>query len=160
MAAKPPVCYLDSPLTQLGWNAQLEKDFAPHRAAGFVPARVATEDRHYYNIFTTDAELIAQITGKLLHESSPTQLPKTGDWVAVALHDGEEKATIHAVLPRQTQISRKVAGRNVEEQVLAVVQHMLPALGYDTRRDIQVWGAASRPWIRARIPRWSQPRPP
>jgi ribosome biogenesis GTPase len=114
-----PASYLDSPLTQLGWNARLEEDFAPHRAAGLVPARVATEDRHYYNLFTTDAELIAQITGKLLHESSPTQLPKTGDWVAVAVHDGEEKATIHAVLPRRTQISRKVAGRNVEEQVLA-----------------------------------------
>lgn len=119
MAAQSPASYLDSPLTQLGWSAQLDQDFAPYRAAGFVPARVATEDRHYYNIFTVDAELIAQITGKLLHDSTPSQLPKAGDWVAAALHNGGEKATIHAVLPRRTQISRKVAGRNVEEQVLA-----------------------------------------
>lgn len=118
MAAQVPASYLDSPLTQLGWNARWEAAFAPHRAAGLVPARVAAEDRHYYTVFTTDAELIAQITGKLLHDSTPTNLPKTGDWVAVALHAGEEKATIHAVLPRAAQVSRKVAGRKAEEQVL------------------------------------------
>lgn len=114
-----PVSYLDSPLTQLGWNARLEAAFAPHRAAGLVPARVATEDRHFYNVFTTDSELIAQITGRLLHDSAPNELPKAGDWVAVALHaEEQEKATIHAVLPRATQICRKEAGRKASEQVL------------------------------------------
>ena len=118
MPAKVLASYLDSPLTQLGWNTGWEAAFAPHRAAGLVPARVAAEDRHYYTVFTKDAELLAQVTGKLLHDSAPTALPKTGDWVAVALHEGEEKATIHAVLPRVTQVSRKVAGRNADEQVL------------------------------------------
>lgn len=119
MPVKSPASYLDSPLTQLGWNAHLEAAFAPHRAAGLVPARVGTEDRHYYNVFTTDSELIAQITGKLLHDSAPRELPKAGDWVAVALHPEEKaKATIHAVLPRTSQISRKVAGRTMDEQVL------------------------------------------
>lgn len=118
MPAKVPASYLDSPLTQLGWNAHWEAAFAPHREAGLVPARVAAEDRHYYTVFTTDSELLAQITGKLLHDCTPTQLPKAGDWVAVALHEGEEKATIHAVLPRATAVSRKVAGRKADEQVL------------------------------------------
>lgn len=119
MPPPPSTSYLDTPLTQLGWNARLEAAFAPHRAAGLVPARVATEDRHYYNIFTTDSELIAQITGRLLHGSAPNELPKAGDWVAVALHAEEEtKATIHAVLPRATQICRKEAGRKAAEQVL------------------------------------------
>ncbi len=118
MPAKLPASYLDSPLAQLGWNARWEAAFAPHRAAGLVPARVAAEDRHHYSVFTTDAELIAQITGRLLHDSAPTQLPKTGDWVAVSLHESEKKAMIHAVLPRVTQVSRKVAGRKSDEQVL------------------------------------------
>lgn len=118
MPVPPPASYLDSPLTQLGWNARLEAAFAPHRAAGLVPARVATEDRHFYNVFTVDSEVIAQITGRLMHDSSPTELPKAGDWVAIALHDGDEKAAIHAVLPRATQICRKEAGRNATEQVL------------------------------------------
>ncbi len=118
MAAKLPASYLDSPLAQLGWNARLEAAFVPHRAAGLVPARVATEDRHFYNVFTVDAELIAQITGRLLHDSAPNELPKAGDWVAVSLHEEEEKATIHAVLPRATQICRKEAGRKAAEQVL------------------------------------------
>ena len=118
MAEKNPASYLDSSLTQLGWSARWEAAFDPHRAAGLVPARVAAEDRHYYTVFTTDSELIAQVTGRLLHDSPPTQLPKAGDWVAVALHEAEEKATIHAVLPRATQVSRKVAGRKADEQVL------------------------------------------
>jgi ribosome biogenesis GTPase len=119
VAARFPASYLESPLTQLGWNARLEAAFAPHRTAGLVPARVAAEDRHFYNIFTTDSELIAQITGRLLHDSAPNELPKAGDWVAVALHKEEqEKATIHAVLPRATQLCRKEAGRKASEQVL------------------------------------------
>ena len=30
-------------LTKLGWNADLNQQFAPHHAKGLVPARVAVE---------------------------------------------------------------------------------------------------------------------
>ena len=108
-------------LTQLGWNAAREKQFAPHAAKGFVPARVAVEDKHFYRVWTADAELIAQITGKIIHEArgNHAKLPKVGDWVAVKLLPGEEKAAIHAVLPRTTQITRKNSGRDTAAQVLA-----------------------------------------
>ena len=47
-------------------------------------------------------------------------MPKVGDWVALTLHAEQEvKATIHAVLPRATQICRKEAGRKDLVQVLA-----------------------------------------
>ncbi len=108
-------------LTKLGWNPAREEQFTPHRAKGLVPARVAVEDKHYYRVWTVDAELTAQIIGKVMHEARDdhAKLPKVGDWVAVKILHNEEKAAIHAVLPRTTQITRKNSGRDTAAQVLA-----------------------------------------
>jgi ribosome biogenesis GTPase len=107
-------------LATLGWNAWFEERFAGHRAAGLVPARVATEDKHAYTVVGDAGEWAAVVAGKLLHQSrGNADLPKVGDWVAVAPQPGEPKAVIRAVLPRRTQLVRKVTGREVEEQVLA-----------------------------------------
>ena len=108
-------------LKKLGWNAAREEQFAPFLAKGFIPARVAVEDKHFYRVWTVDAELTAQITGKLIHEArgDHAKLPKVGDWVAIKLVPNEEKAAIQAVLPRSTQITRKTSGRNTAAQILA-----------------------------------------
>ena len=108
-------------LTKLGWNAALDAQFAAHRAAGLVPARIAVEDKHSFRVWTADAEMPAQVTGKFLHEArgAKSTLPKVGDWVAVKLVPNEEKAVIQAILPRRTQLSRKMTGRETEEQILA-----------------------------------------
>jgi ribosome biogenesis GTPase len=108
-------------LTKLGWNAERDQQFAPHLARGFIPARVAVEDKHFYRVWTVDAELSAQVTGKLIHESrrDHSVLPKVGDWVAIKLVPNEEKATIQAILPRRTRMTRKMTGRATAEQILA-----------------------------------------
>jgi ribosome biogenesis GTPase / thiamine phosphate phosphatase len=108
-------------LTKLGWNARRDEQFAPHAARGFIPARVAVEDKHFYRVWTAEAELTAQVTGKFIHEarSDHSKLPKVGDWVAVKLLPGEEKAAIHAILPRRTKITRKMTGRDTAAQILA-----------------------------------------
>jgi ribosome biogenesis GTPase / thiamine phosphate phosphatase len=117
--AKPPQTMGN--LTKLGWNATRDEQFAPYLAKGFIPARVAVEDKHFYRVWTANAELTAQITGKLIHEArgDHAKLPKVGDWVAVKLIPNEEKAAIQAVLPRTTQITRKTSGRNTAAQILA-----------------------------------------
>ncbi|HEY1489848.1 MAG TPA: GTPase RsgA, partial [Verrucomicrobiae bacterium] len=108
-------------LIRLGWNAGRDEQFAPYLAMGFIPARVAVEDKHFYRVWTVDAELTAQVTGKFIHESrrDHSVLPKVGDWVAIKLVPNEEKAAIQAVLPRTTQITRKTSGRNTSAQILA-----------------------------------------
>jgi len=108
-------------LTKLGWNAARDEQFAPYLAKGFIPARVAVEDKHFYRVWTADAELTAQIVGKLMHEArgNHAKLPKVGDWVAIKIIPNEEKAAIQAVLPRTTQITRKTSGRNTAAQILA-----------------------------------------
>jgi ribosome biogenesis GTPase / thiamine phosphate phosphatase len=108
-------------LTKLGWNADLNQQFAPYHAKGLIPARVAVEDKHFFRVWTADAELLAQVTGKCMHEArgSNAKLPKVGDWVAVRLVPNEEKALIQAILPRRTQLCRKMIGRGSTEHILA-----------------------------------------
>jgi ribosome biogenesis GTPase len=107
-------------LTKLGWNAELNEQFAAHHAKGWVPARVAVEDKHFFRVWTAAAELLAQVSGKCMHQAgrSNSKLPKVGDWVAVKLVPKEEKAVIQAILPRRTQLSRKI-GHGATEQILA-----------------------------------------
>lgn len=112
--AKPKIT-----LETLCWNEALERSFAACRQKGWQPARVAVEDKHHYVLFNTDEPVVGKIPGKLLHQSKSTaELPKVGDWVAFSLVPNEDKAVIHQVLPRRTKLSRKMVGRETEEQVL------------------------------------------
>jgi len=56
-------------LTKLGWNAELNQQFAFQHAKGLVPARVAVEDKHFFRVWTTDGELLAQVSGKVKRNS-------------------------------------------------------------------------------------------
>ena len=110
----------DLSLSRLGWDADWETAFAPHRERGWRAGRVAVQDKHHYVLFAEDGELMAQIAGKLFHGlKSDAALPKVGDWVAFKpTMPGEQKAVIQAVLPRRTRLGRKIPGRETEEQVL------------------------------------------
>src|SRR5947209_7690078 len=108
-------------LTKLGWNAELDQQFTRYRAKGMIPARVAVEDKHFFRVWTAEAELLAQVSGKCMHLAGRdnSKLPKVGDWVGVKLVPNEVKAVIHAILPRRTKLTRKMAGRSVTEHILA-----------------------------------------
>jgi ribosome biogenesis GTPase len=108
-------------LTMLGWNADRDQQFAPYQAKGLVAARVAVEDKHFFRVWTAEAELLAQLTGKCIHEArgSNSKLPKVGDWVAVKLVPNEQKAMIQAILPRRTRLCRNLTDRGNTEHVLA-----------------------------------------
>ncbi len=107
-------------LDHLGWRPQDEAAFSPWAQAGFHPARVAIEDKHAYVVVGAEGEVQATVAGKLLHRvDSRAALPKVGDWVALARTTHPGHAVIRAVLPRRSQLVRKVTGRNSEQQVLA-----------------------------------------
>ena len=106
-------------LQDLGWNSQREADFAEYRKQGFLPARVAVEHKHRYVLLWDQGELSGEVTGRLLYlAAASAELPRVGDWVAVAVFDGE-LGIIHAVLPRSSKFSRQTAGKKTEEQVIA-----------------------------------------
>ncbi len=106
-------------LEALGWDPDLEQQFREHGEQGLVPGRVAVEHRGAYAVRTAEGEAWAELAGKLRYESMGRgDLPAVGDWVALEPRAGG-KATIKAVLPRRTKISRKVNLGETEEQVLA-----------------------------------------
>jgi ribosome biogenesis GTPase len=62
----------------------------------------------------------AEVTGRFRHDAaSAADFPVVGDWVAVAAEAGAERGVIHRRLDRRSTVSRKAAGRAVDEQVLA-----------------------------------------
>jgi ribosome biogenesis GTPase len=106
-------------LAQLGWTAAREMAFGPHAAAGLVPGRVALEHNHVYRVFTHDGERLAEAAGRMKHlATSRMMLPVVGDWVAIRPDPGG-RALIREILPRVSAFSRKAAGRETDEQVIA-----------------------------------------
>jgi len=108
-------------LTSLGWTDALQAAFAPHAADRLVPARVSVAYGATFRVVTEDGEHLADSTGKMRHEAQGRRdLPAVGDWVAVkpATAAGG-RATIQAILPRKSVFSRKAAGTDTTEQILA-----------------------------------------
>lgn len=94
-------------LSQLGWNEQLEVDFAAYAQRGFEPARVAAEHREQYRLYGSGGECQAEVSGKMRHlAQGRIDFPAVGDWVVIQKAQGGA-ATIHAILPRKSKFSRK-----------------------------------------------------
>ncbi len=108
-------------LAELGWNDHFAATFAPHAAAGGVPARVTLQLKGYYEVTGEFGAKLGECTGKFVHDAAaPADFPAIGDWVAVTPQPGDDtRANIHAVLPRRTKFSRQAAGEPTVEQVLA-----------------------------------------
>ncbi len=107
--------------TALGWTEALEAAFAPRAAEGFVPARVSVAYGATFRVMAGSGEQLADVTGRMRHEAQGRRdLPAVGDWVAIkptTIAGG--RATIQAILPRKSVFSRKAAGTDTTEQVLA-----------------------------------------
>ncbi len=108
-------------LDALGWNPHWQAAFALHAEAGLEPARVVCElRRKFYAVQTESGEVLGECVGRFFHRTATTALfPAVGDWVAVRQRSDATRADIHAVLPRRTQFSRRAAGEQDIEQIIA-----------------------------------------
>lgn len=107
-------------LADFGWDAAREAAFAAHAAAGLIPGRVVLEHNHVFRVRTAEQEILAESAGRMKHRAETRQaLPVVGDWVAVRLDLAGTRSQIREVLPRTTWFSRKAAGRETEEQIVA-----------------------------------------
>ena len=107
-------------LKSLGWTSDFETEFAIHKQHGYRAGRVALEHRGSYQIYSELGELSAALTGRLrFNADSPAELPAVGDWVVLSAPTDEKKAQIYAVLPRRSKFSRRAAGTERQEQVVA-----------------------------------------
>ena len=119
-------------LTELGWTSQRQAEFEALTDTAVVPARVSLEHNHVYRVLTETGELLAEAAGRIKHlASGRNELPAVGDWVAARLNPSG-RAVIRAILPRRSWFSRKAAGRETEEQVIAAnVDTVLIVFGLD-----------------------------
>jgi ribosome biogenesis GTPase len=104
----------------LGWDDWYTGQFSQYKELNLEPARVLVEHKERYIVASQHGEMPAEVTGKFEYTAViPSDFPKTGDWVAADIFKNENKAIIHAVLPRKTCFSRKAAGIKSEKQVIA-----------------------------------------
>ena len=145
-------------LDDLGWSPTLDAAFREHEAAGLVPARIAVAYGATFRIVGEDRDELADIAGRLRHEAqSRRDLPAVGDWVVVkATTIKGGRSTIHAVLPRRSLFSRKVAGQETVEQIVATnvdTAFLVTALDRDfnvrrlERYLAMTWESGARPVI-------------
>lgn len=122
-------------LHQWGWKDFFALHLETLNQPAWLPARVIEEHRDSYVLITEKGTCRAALTGKLRHETTHRlDLPAVGDWVMISLINGQDEARIHALLPRQTQFVRKMAGGLTEAQVVAANVHtvlLLMALNQD-----------------------------
>ena len=116
-------CRVPVKLADLGWNKKFEKEFAPFKANGWVPARLIRDNKITYGALIVEdgdfEELEVVMSGKVYHDAATdAELPAVGDWVALELGDEDHDTMIRARLSRHTCLSRKAAGHSTEEQVI------------------------------------------
>jgi ribosome biogenesis GTPase len=108
-------------LADLGWDDRWATDFAPYAAQGLLPARVVCElRRKFYAVQLDEGEALAECAAGFFHEArEAAQFPAVGDWVAVARREEGGRVDLRAVLRRRTKFSRRAAGSEAIEQIVA-----------------------------------------
>ena len=116
---------------RLGWSEFFQQQIAEDVPPPLV-VRIIEEQRGAYRV-AGDVDGWAEVSGKFRHEARATaDFPAVGDWVCIAAaglprqsdessgaKSGLDRAVITRRLTRRSTISRKAAGRAVEEQVVA-----------------------------------------
>ncbi|WP_370297624.1 ribosome small subunit-dependent GTPase A [Ammoniphilus sp. YIM 78166] len=148
---------MQTALTPIGWYAELEASFSPYQVQGYTVGRVVLEHKRNYRIHTVYGMLLAEVSGKLRYHAQERQdYPAVGDWVVISARPEEERATIHAILPRKSKFSRKAAGTSTEEQIVAAnvdTIFLVNALNHDLnirrieRYMVMAWESGANPVI-------------
>lgn len=83
--------------------------------------RIVTEGNKIYKIITEEGLITGEVSGKAIYDASGTDdFPAVGDWVLLDRVDAQSgNAIILKVLQRKSKLSRKVAGKRFDEQIIA-----------------------------------------
>ena len=143
-------------LHDYGWNDSFSACFESGRRDGEQPARVTRVGSGTYRLVTPAGPCSAVAAGRLGHAAAAgADLPTVGDWVAASLVD-TGNVRIERVLERRSVLSRKVAGRRAEEQVVAAnVDTVVVVMGLDGDFNLRrlerflttVWASGAQPLV-------------
>lgn len=104
-------------LETYGWNSSWDAIWQNLSLEQYVPARVIADHGVRYKL-AAPQPVDAALAGSLAHKLTAFDMPKIGDWVAVEITD-DHIATIHAILPRRTEIVRGQVGKRHDKQAVA-----------------------------------------
>jgi ribosome biogenesis GTPase len=144
-------------IQDLGWDAYFEALWSESAKDGCVPARVVSQQRGLWRVVGNFEECWAEPSGKFRKESEAGgDWPAVGDWVSVELRAEKQNALIQHILTRRSRFVRKVAGKQIAEQVIVAnidVALIVAALDGDfnvrrvERYLAQCWESGARPAI-------------
>lgn len=106
-------------LLNLGLNEEIYNEFK-NDGNNYI-GRVIAEYKGIYKIATEEDDIFAKVPGKFINEALDTDdFPAVGDWVLVdRLSNKNGEGIISRVLPRKSAVSRKVAGKRLDTQIIA-----------------------------------------
>lgn len=107
-------------LQEIGFNGHFQEAANAYINEGYEVGRVSVEFKGMYRLLTVYGELLAEVSGKYRHQAITREdYPAVGDWVVYRrLGDGDKAQIVHT-LPRFSKFSRKTAGLETTEQILA-----------------------------------------
>lgn len=107
-------------LEDLGFSDWFRERLGDSKPLEYNLARVIAVNKDNYIIRNEEAEVPAEVTGKMMYGAqSSLDLPAVGDWVCVQYFNENTFAIIHEILPRKSLLKRKVAGKKIEHQLIA-----------------------------------------
>lgn len=147
-------------LKTLGFNTFFIKQWESLKEEKYqnkIIGRIILEHKNSYRVLTEQGEWLATISGSYAFQSfSRADYPAVGDFVLVEQMPGEERAIIHHLFDRSSKFVRKIAGREVEEQIVAAnVDLILLVMSLNTdfnlrrleRYLIAAWDSGATPVI-------------
>jgi len=122
-------------LKQYGWDCFRSGEEMETGSNDFRIGRVISVKGFKYHLITSDGEIPAELSGKLLYGTDPELIPRVGDWVFYLDYDTE--GYIVEVLERRNMLSRRQPGNRTERQVMAAnIDYGLIVQGLD--RDFNI----------------------
>jgi ribosome biogenesis GTPase len=107
-------------LEDLGFSDWFRERLGDSQPLEYSLARVIAVNKDNYIIRNEEAEVPAEVTGKMMYGAqSNLDLPTVGDWVFVQYFNENTFAIIHEILPKKSLLKRKVAGKKIEHQLIA-----------------------------------------
>jgi len=107
-------------LKELGWNSTYNKYITKNNLQDIVPGRISNQNGKHYKVITKEGEQSAILSNSYLRSmNNRSDIPAVGDWVGLKINKEINMCHIQLLLPRKNKLSRKVAGKKSEEQIIA-----------------------------------------
>lgn len=117
----------------LGFHAFFSAQLTTLERPGLSPARIVADGQSVWHLAGSRAPL-GELSGRLRGVMEGITRPVVGDWVAVA--DGEERAVIHHLFRRRTELTRRAAGATSAQVIAANVDRYFVVTS--ANRDLNV----------------------